>query len=418
MTLPRQKIYKFDIFLLIKSILNFDFFFHSDLIQEKLEKIIARFVKVKFCTLVPRGRVGLKFILNFIKGKNSLKNEVLMSPFTIFDVVNMVISENLKPEFFDISKHDFSINLNNLKKRINKNTLALILTHYHIEPLEYDKIVNYCKIKDIFLIEDRAIAFRKSQKKEKLNKKHFIFYSFSPFKFISTINLGAIVTNNLDYHNRISLYKKKNSNKNFLFMFSRVFFILKYYIASRKLIFSILFNFIKVSEILNISNFKNLLKNDPNPKRYKKEEEKNYFLQISNYQVYSAIDQINLKVKNDHAERLKRAKIYSKYLSIIKHVFYKKYSYNIRDCYLSFPILCKNRDDLYKYLIKSNIDVSKYFYRDCNQIGIFKKYRNDCPGAKYISNCVLMLPLYPDYPIDKIKLICEEIKKFYSQQKI
>ena len=168
MTLPRQKIYKFDIFLLIKSILNFDFFFHSDLIQEKLEKIIARFVKVKFCTLVPRGRVGLKFILNFIRGKNSLKNEVLMSPFTIFDVVNMVISENLKPDFFDINKHDFSINLNNLKKRINKNTLALILTHYHIEPLEYDKIVNYCKIKDIFLIEDRAIAFRKSQKKRKV----------------------------------------------------------------------------------------------------------------------------------------------------------------------------------------------------------------------------------------------------------
>ena len=153
MTLPRQKIYKFDIFLLIKSILNFDFFSHNDLIQEKLEKIIARFVKVKFCTLVPRGRVGLKFILNFIKGQNSLKNEVLMSPFTIFDVVNMVISENLKPDFFDISKHDFSINLNNLKKRINKNTLALILTHYHIEPLEYDKLLITVKLKIFFLLK-------------------------------------------------------------------------------------------------------------------------------------------------------------------------------------------------------------------------------------------------------------------------
>ena len=45
-------------------------------------------------------------------------------------------------------------------------------------------------------------------------------------------------------------------------------------------------------EISNISNFKNLLKNDPNPRKYTKKLERNYFLQISNYQIYSAIYQI------------------------------------------------------------------------------------------------------------------------------
>ena len=418
MILPRQKIYKFNVILLLKSLINLDFFNENKLIQEKLEKKISKFTKIKFCTLVPRARVGLKIILNLIKRDNSSKNRVLMSSFTIFDIVNMVISENLRPDFFDINKSDFSVTLNNLKKRINKNTLAIIITHYHIEPLEYAKIVDYCKSKDIYLIEDRAIAFRKSNKKENLNKKHFIIYSFGPFKFISTIDLGAIVTNNLNYQNKIYQYKKKLINKNLVFKFSKTFFILKFYFSIKKFIFFILFYFIKFFEILNISTFKNLLKNDPNPQKYNKKKEENYFLQISNYQVYSAIYQMDFKIKNAQNERHKRAKIYSKNLSYINEISFKKYSYNIRDCYLGFPILCQNRNDLYKYLIRNNLDISKYFYRDCNQLSIFKKFKSYCPNTKYVSDHVLILPLYPDYPLDEIKLICTKIKNYYSLKKV
>ena len=99
MILPRQKIYKFNVILLLKSLINLDFFNDNKLIQEKLEKKISEFTKIKFCTLVPRARVGLKIILNLIKRDNSSKNRVLMSSFTIFDIVNMVISENLRPDF-------------------------------------------------------------------------------------------------------------------------------------------------------------------------------------------------------------------------------------------------------------------------------------------------------------------------------
>ena len=70
MILPRQKIYKFDFFLFIKSLINFDFFLSSDENQKKLEKKIAKFLSVKFCTVVPKGRVGLKILLNLLKQEN------------------------------------------------------------------------------------------------------------------------------------------------------------------------------------------------------------------------------------------------------------------------------------------------------------------------------------------------------------
>ena len=126
------------------------------------------------------------------------------------------------------------------------------------------------------------------------------------------------------------------------------------------------------------------------------------------------MSQITTKVESDRKERHVRAKTYSKKLSHIKDISYKKYLYNSNDCYLSFPILCKKRDDLYLYLIQNNIDVSKYFYRDCNQIDIFKKFKENCPNAKYVTDHVLMLPLYPGYSFKRIELICKKISEYYA----
>ena len=46
-------------------------------------------------------------------------------------------------------------------------------------------------------------------------------------------------------------------------------------------------------------------------------------MQISNYQVYSAIYQMDFKIKNAQNERHKRAKIYSKNLSYINEISLK-----------------------------------------------------------------------------------------------
>ena len=226
-------------------------------------------------------------------------------------------------------------------------------------------------------------------------------------KDIKQIKIKKINKNNKYYLDNISY-------KNNLFIFQRVFFIFKFYFASRNLIFLFLFYFIKISEIFNISNFKNLLKNDPNPKKYLKIFENEYFLKISNYQLKSASDQIDYRVNRNHLERKKKAKIYSNYLKDVKDVFFKKYSNRYEDCYLSFPILCKSRDKLYKYLLNNNLDISKYFYRDCNRLKIFKKFKSNCPNVKYVSDHVLILPLYPNYPEKNIRLICNKINEFYK----
>ena len=68
----------------------------------------------------------------------------------------------------------------------------------------------------------------------------------------------------------------------------------------------------------------------------------------------------------------------------------------------------------FPHFLNYNSNVSKYFYRDCNQLNIFKKFKSDCPNTKYISDHILILPLYPDYPLNELKSICSKIKDFYS----
>ena len=50
-----------------------------------------------------------------------------------------------------------------------------------------------------------------------------------------------------------------------------------------------------------------------------------------------------------------------------------------------------------KYLFLNNRDIAKYFYRNCNQLDIFKKYKNN--KLKNISEVVKEIIILPTYPM-------------------
>ena len=60
------------------------------------------------------------------------KKEVVMSSFTIFDLVNMVICSGAKPVFIDHEKDSFDMNTKNLVSYIEKNHNKLHLFYYVI----------------------------------------------------------------------------------------------------------------------------------------------------------------------------------------------------------------------------------------------------------------------------------------------
>ena len=77
------------------------------------------------------GRTSLYVILLYIKKKNNFKNEVLVSSYNFHEVINMIIYAGLKPVFYDLEKNSLNADKNNIMKKINRNTLAVIITHYN-----------------------------------------------------------------------------------------------------------------------------------------------------------------------------------------------------------------------------------------------------------------------------------------------
>ena len=106
-----------------------------------------------------------------------------MAPFTIFDVVNMVICAGATPVFADINRETMTIDYENIKKVYDEKVAAILITHTHTINKDIDKIIDFTKKNKIFLIEDCAISFGTKYKKSYIGTLGDIgFYSFGIFK--------------------------------------------------------------------------------------------------------------------------------------------------------------------------------------------------------------------------------------------
>ena len=100
----RQKIYKFSairnlIDFLTFGILNFNK-------TKKLEMYLKKIFNTQYIICLNRGRLGAYLAVK--ASVTNKKNKIIMSPFTIFDLVNMVLCAGGIPVFSDVEKKKFN----------------------------------------------------------------------------------------------------------------------------------------------------------------------------------------------------------------------------------------------------------------------------------------------------------------------
>ena len=167
----------------------------------EFEKNFAKFTKSKYCITVGNGTDALEIALDALKIKKG--SEIIVPVNTWISTAEIVINGGYKLVFCDINLDDYSINLIDLKKKINKKTKVIIPVHLYGHPSDMLNIKKLAKKKKIKIIEDCAQAHG-----AKLNNKHVgTFGDIGTFSFYPGKNLGAfgdagcIVTNNRKYAN-------------------------------------------------------------------------------------------------------------------------------------------------------------------------------------------------------------------------
>ena len=330
-------------------------------------------------------------------------------------MINVAVKLNFKVLFCDIDYHTGAMDIKNLKKKISKNTSAIVLTNMFNSPKNSLEIRRLAKKHKITLIEDNAIYFDNFTKKK--GKKifsgyfgDFSIYSFNIMKNISSLYGGAVSTNDNDF---VGFYEKEYRQLNEFSIFPLmkqilIYFILK--VMSQNFLFK--FIFIHIIKFAHFNNVRSILKIFyPSIKSIKKNLPKYYFTKISNLSLiltyfqlkdeFSRKIQFNLR-KRKHDYYFKNiSKITNKNLSLIK-----TRDKNFQN-YLDFPLLVKNKEILNKYLLERGIEVRYKHYYNCEKL--FKK-NIKCKNSEKYENELICLPLHSKISTVYMNFVINNIK--------
>ena len=94
--------------------------------EEKLSKLVNR----KFACCVSSGTAALEIAVKSLDLKKG--SEIITPAFSIISNTNAIIKSNLKPVLIDTDISTWNINIQDLEKKINKKTKAIIATHLWI----------------------------------------------------------------------------------------------------------------------------------------------------------------------------------------------------------------------------------------------------------------------------------------------
>lgn len=121
---------------------------------QEFEKLLASFVKSKYAVAVNSGTAALQAALYALDIKSG--DEVLLPSFTFVATANSVVSVGAKPVFVDINKENYTMDPNDLKKKITKKSKVIIPVHLYGHVSFMDEISELANKFDLEIIEDAA----------------------------------------------------------------------------------------------------------------------------------------------------------------------------------------------------------------------------------------------------------------------
>ena len=173
---------------------------------QEFEQTVSSFVKSKYVVAVNSGTAALQAALYALDIKPG--DEVLIPSFTFVATANAVVSVGAKPIFVDILKDNYTINPDDLEKKITKKTRAIIPVHLYGNVAQLERLSEIAKKYNLSIIEDSAQSLG-STYKGKSTGTFFEMgcYSMYPAKVMTSGEGGFVVTNNKKFRDRLLMIR-------------------------------------------------------------------------------------------------------------------------------------------------------------------------------------------------------------------
>ena len=347
------------------------------------EKAFAKDFNSVDAVAFPYGRSAQWAFFKALKIENS---EIIMPAYTCSVVAHSISLSGNKPRFVDINLDDFNMNLEILKKTINKKTKAIIATHTFGYPQNIDELEEIVKNaedkfgKKIWLIQDCCHAFGAEYKGRMIGTSGDVaLYAFNISKTMNSIFGGMLTFQSQELADKIRLWRDTNFKKSSIFKsIKRRLYLLAVYFAFNKYIYGI---------TLWIQNNTSLI--DVFTKAYHLDDRihfpKDYLEKMSN--IEAAIGLVQLKKYPKIIEyRRKMAKIYDKDLTkenwklppIIEGATYSHYAVQV-----------PNKNEVMKKYIKKGIQLGEVIEYSIPDLECYKNIGDNCPNSRKASQTTI-----------------------------
>ncbi|NJK77813.1 MAG: DegT/DnrJ/EryC1/StrS family aminotransferase [Nanoarchaeota archaeon] len=173
---------------------------------QAFEKSVSSFIKSKYVIAVNSGTAALQAALYALDIKKG--DEILVPSFTFVATANSVVSTGAKPVFVDIVKENYTMDPDDLQKKITKRTKAIIPVHLYGNVAFIDKILEIAKKHNLPIIEDSAQSLGSTYKgKHAGTFSDLGCWSMYPAKVMTSGEGGFIATNNKKLRDKLLMIR-------------------------------------------------------------------------------------------------------------------------------------------------------------------------------------------------------------------
>lgn len=379
---------------------------------ERLEEALAATVGAKYAVAMPLARVGIYFA---IKALIKPGQKVILSPYTIADVVNMVVLAGGNPVFADIERETCNIDAAEVERLIDDNTGAVMATHFYGLACDIERIAAICKARGVPLIEDAAQAFGVRVNGRRVGTFGTVgIYSFGMYKNVNSFFGGMITTDDPNVRNRIAKEMAALPYQSLGGYFKKVAEALATDVITWPLFFRMGFFWVlRFAFLKDVSAINNKMKIDVDPK-LKTEMPENYLCRMTPLQARMILGQLE-RVDGETRRRIEAAHIYHRGLSDIPELILPPMRTDMSHMYWYYPIQYAKRHDLVAFAMKHLRDITESYHRNCADLPCFAPWHRDCPNARATADSLIYLPTYPRYTDREIEKTVQVVRSFFGR---
>ncbi len=380
-----------------------------------LERALDRLHPGSRAIAAPMARVGIYLA---IKDLIHPGQKVILSPYTIADVVNMVLCAGGVPVFADVEPGgscniDAAAVLDLLETQ--RDVGAVLVTHFYGLICDIEPILDACKRKGIPVVEDAAQSFgARLGGRAAGTLGHAGVFSFGLLKNVTGFVGGAVLTGDAGLERKIRAELASMPIIRARMLLEKMAKGAAFDIATFPPVFdTAVYWLFRYAYLHGIKLFSNQLATDARPVSYSAFPE-NYACQMSGTQaeiIHSHLGQCH----RDSEERIAKAQRYDDGLKDIPGLVLPPLRRDGSHIYLYYPLQCADRDALARSLTRRLRDVQVSHHRNCAGLACFSAYARDCPNAERAARSVIYLPTYPGYREHEVRANIDAIRAHFRE---